>query len=89
MIKKNFILHGDSLKLLKKIPDKSVDLVFVDPPYNLQLRETLYRPDQTAVEAVTNDWDKFDNYQAYDQFSYKWLNVPSLYGENIYIYYIL
>lgn len=73
MIKKNSIIQGNSLELLKKIPDKSVDLVFADPPYNLQLKETLYRPDQTTVEAVTNDWDKFDTYQAYDQFCLKWL----------------
>ena len=64
MIKKNSIIKGDCLELLKKIPDKSVDLVFADPPYNLQLKDTLYRPDQTAVEAVTNDWDKFDTYKA-------------------------
>ena len=55
MFKKNSITQGDSLDLLKKIPDKSIDLIFADPPYNLQLRETLYRPDQTTVEAVTND----------------------------------
>ena len=73
MIKKNSITQGDSLELLKKIPDKSIDLVFADPPYNLQLRETLYRPDQTTVEAVTNDWDKFDTYQAYDEFCLIWL----------------
>ncbi len=73
MFKKNSILQGDSLELLKKIPDKSIDLVFADPPYNLQLRDTLYRPDQTTVEAVTNDWDKFDNYQAYDEFCMIWL----------------
>ena len=66
MFKKNSITQGDSLELLKKIPDKSIDLVFADPPYNLQLRDTLCRPDQTTVEAVTNDWDKFDTYQAYD-----------------------
>ena len=60
MFKKNSITQGDSLDLLKKIPDNSIDLVFADPPYNLQLRDTLYRPDQTTVEAVTNDWDKFD-----------------------------
>ena len=72
-IKKNSILQGNSLDLLKKIPSKSVDLIFADPPYNLQLRETLYRPDQTTVEAVTDDWDKFDTYQSYDQFSYDWL----------------
>ena len=73
MIKKNSILHGDSLELLKQIPDKSIDLVFADPPYNLQLKDTLYRPDQTTVEAVTNDWDKFDTYQSYDNFSLLWL----------------
>ena len=73
MIKKNSIIKGDCLELLKKIPDKSVDLVFADPPYNLQLKDTLYRPDQTAVEAVTNDWDKFDTYKAYDEFCLKWL----------------
>ena len=73
MFKKNSITQGDSLELLKKIPDKSIDLVFADPPYNLQLRDTLYRPDQTTVEAVTNDWDKFDTYQVYDEFCLVWL----------------
>ena len=73
MIKKNSIINGDSLELLKKIKDKSIDLIFADPPYNLQLKDTLYRPDQTAVEAVNNDWDKFETYQAYDKFSDKWL----------------
>ena len=73
MFKKNSITQGDSLELLKKIPDKSIDLVFADPPYNLQLKDTLYRPDQTTVEAVTNDWDKFDTYQAYDEFCLIWL----------------
>ena len=73
MIKKNSIKQGNSLELLKMIPDKSVDLVFADPPYNLQLKDTLYRPDQTSVEAVTNDWDKFSTYQAYDKFSLEWL----------------
>jgi len=73
MQKKNQIFLGNSLDILKKIPDKSIDLVFADPPYNLQLSDTLYRPDQTTVEAVTNDWDKFDTYSSYDQFSIEWL----------------
>tara|TARA_Y100001970_G_scaffold283507_1_gene398785 strand:- start:9123 stop:10202 length:1080 start_codon:yes stop_codon:yes gene_type:complete len=73
MFKKNSISKGNSLELLKKIPNKSIDLIFADPPYNLQLRDTLYRPDQTTVEAVTNDWDKFETYQDYDEFSLKWL----------------
>ncbi len=73
MIKKNSIINGDSLKLLKKIEDNSIDLIFADPPYNLQLTDTLYRPDQTTVEAVNDDWDKFENFQAYDKFSLEWL----------------
>ena len=73
MIKKNKILLGDSLKIMKKIPSKSVDLIFADPPYNLQLKDTLYRPDQTTVEAVTQDWDKFNTYKEYDNFTEQWL----------------
>ena len=73
MIKKNKILLGDSLKIMKTIPSKSVDLIFADPPYNLQLKDTLYRPDQTAVEAVTQDWDKFNTYKEYDNFTEQWL----------------
>ena len=73
MIKKNTILLGDSLKIMKTIPSKSVDLIFADPPYNLQLKDTLYRPDQTTVEAVTQDWDKFNTYKEYDNFTEQWL----------------
>ncbi len=54
----NQIILGNSLDVLKKIPDKSVDLIFADPPYNLQLQQELYRPNQTKVDAVNNDWDK-------------------------------
>ena len=67
------ILLGDSLKIMKTIPSKSVDLIFADPPYNLQLKDTLYRPDQTTVEAVTQDWDKFNTYKEYDNFTEQWL----------------
>ena len=73
MIKKNKILLGDSLRIMKTIPSKSVDLIFADPPYNLQLKDTLYRPDQTTVEAVTQDWDKFNTYKEYDNFTEQWL----------------
>ena len=73
MIKKNTILLGDSLKIMKTIPSKSIDLIFADPPYNLQLKDTLYRPDQTTVEAVTQDWDKFNTYKEYDNFTEQWL----------------
>lgn len=74
MKKKDNIINGDSLEILKTIPNKSVDLIFADPPYNLQLKDTLYRPDQTAVEAVTNNWDKFENYNSYDNFTNKWIS---------------
>ena len=73
-MKKNQIILGDSIKEMKKIKDHSVDLIFADPPYNLQLKDTLYRPDQTTVEAVTQDWDKFNTYKEYDQFTNAWLN---------------
>jgi len=73
MLQKNKIYLGNSLEILKKIPDKSVDLVFADPPYNLQLKETLFRPDQSTVEAVTCEWDKFSTYNAYDRFTIIWL----------------
>ena len=64
-MKKNQIILGDSIKEMKKMKDQSIDLIFADPPYNLQLKDTLYRPDQTTVEAVTQDWDKFNTYEEY------------------------
>ena len=73
-MKKNQIILGDSIKEMKKMKDQSVDLIFADPPYNLQLKDTLYRPDQTTVEAVTQDWDKFNTYQEYDKFTNEWLS---------------
>ena len=73
LLKKNHIIHGNSLEILKLLPDNSIDLIFADPPYNLQLKDTLYRPDQTTVEAVTDKWDKFEDYNAYDRFSIQWL----------------
>ena len=73
-MKKNQIILGDSIKEMKKIKDHSIDLIFADPPYNLQLKDTLYRPDQTTVEAVTQDWDKFNTYKEYDQFTNAWLS---------------
>ncbi len=64
---------GDSLKELKKIKDQSVDMVFSDPPYNLQLSKTLYRPDLTRVSGVNDNWDKFNNFKDYDTFTEQWL----------------
>ena len=65
---------GDSLIELKKLKDHSVDMVFCDPPYNLQLSKTLYRPDATKVAGVNDDWDKFNNFQDYDTFTKTWLS---------------
>ena len=69
----NQIIQGDCIEVMKTMPDKSVDLIFADPPYNLQLKNELYRPDQSKVEGVFDDWDKFDSMQAYDKFTYAWL----------------
>jgi len=67
------ILRGDCVSALENLPAASVDLVFADPPYNLQLAGGLTRPDQSEVDAVDDDWDKFDSFQAYDAFTRAWL----------------
>ena len=71
---KNKLINGDSLKELKKIPDETFDLIFADPPYNLQLRSELTRPDRSKVLAVNDNWDKFENFKKYDDFTYAWLS---------------
>src|ERR1700743_352836 len=67
------IIEGDALEQLKTLPDASVDLVFADPPYNLQLGGDLLRPDNSKVDAVDDDWDRFDSFEAYDAFTKAWL----------------
>ena len=67
------ILRGDCISLLASLPSASVDLVFADPPYNLQLSQDLYRPNQTKVDAVDDGWDKFSSFAEYDEFTRKWL----------------
>ena len=69
----NVVLQGDCVELLKTIPDKSVDLVFADPPYNLQLRGDLWRPNNTKVSAVNDKWDQYETFQVYDTFTTEWL----------------
>ena len=69
----NKIIKGDSVEVLKKLPDNSVDLIFADPPYNLQLNGELWRPNQTKVDAVNDEWDKFTDFQTYDKFCEEWL----------------
>jgi modification methylase len=67
------ILRGDCIAEMKKLPAKSVDMIFADPPYNLQLGGDLFRPDGSHVDAVTDEWDKFDTFAAYDAFTRAWL----------------
>jgi modification methylase len=70
---RNLVLRGDSIEHLRSLPAGSVDLVFADPPYNLQLASKLTRPDQSLVDAVDDDWDKFADFSAYDSFTRDWL----------------
>ena len=67
------ILDGDCVEAMRKLPDNSVDCVFADPPYNLQLGGDLNRPDGSAVDAVTDHWDQFDSFKVYDDFTRAWL----------------
>ena len=67
------ILEGDCIEAMARLPDKSVDMVFADPPYNLQLGGDLIRPDGSHVDAVDDDWDKFDSFAVYDDFTREWL----------------
>ena len=69
----NTIHKGDCVELLKQIPDNSIDLIFADPPYNLQLNGDLFRPNQTKVDAVNDSWDKFESMEIYDKFTNAWL----------------
>lgn len=68
------ILKGDCIQLMDSLPAKSVDVIFADPPYNMQLGGELHRPDNSLVDAVTDDWDKFDSFRAYDEFTRAWLS---------------
>ena len=67
------ILMGDCIAEMARLPDKSVDMIFADPPYNLQLGGDLFRPEGGRVDAVDDDWDKFDSLAAYDDFTREWL----------------
>ncbi len=69
------ILNGDCIELLNQLPESSVDLIFADPPYNLQLAQELWRPDMTRVDAVKDGWDQFSSFEAYDAFSQVWLKA--------------
>ena len=70
----NKIINGDCLKEIKKIPENSFDLVFADPPYNMQLGEKLTRPDASKVNGVNDKWDQFTSFKDYDDFCKEWLS---------------
>ncbi|MFW5799336.1 MAG: site-specific DNA-methyltransferase [Spirochaetota bacterium] len=72
----NTIIKGNCIDIMENIlPEKSVDLIFADPPYNLQLENELYRPNETKVAGVDDNWDKFKELEDYDDFTYKWLKA--------------
>ncbi len=71
----NQILSGDCIKVMNGLPAGSIDLIFADPPYNLQLRGDLHRPDNSRVDAVDDAWDQFDSFKAYDRFTRDWLRA--------------
>ena len=71
----NKILNGDCIDIMNSLPPESIDLIFADPPYNLQLKGELHRPDHSKVDAVDNAWDQFDSFKTYDRFTDAWLTA--------------
>lgn len=69
------IIQGDCIEVLESFPENSIDLIFADPPYNLQLQKDLWRPNMTRVSAVDDAWDQFDDFKQYDRFTFRWLNA--------------
>lgn len=69
------VIQGDCIEEMEKLPPESVDLVFADPPYNLQLSGELWRPNLSRVDAVRDDWDQFESFTAYDRFTTAWLSA--------------
>lgn len=71
----NEIIAGECVEVMRSLPENSVDLIFADPPYNLQLKSDLHRPDNSKVDAVDDHWDQFDSFKAYDSFTRDWLSA--------------
>ena len=71
----NQIIHGDAVQEMNALPENSIDLIFADPPYNMQIKGDLWRPDFSKVDGVDDDWDKFDDFRAYDSFTIAWLKA--------------
>lgn len=69
------VIHGDCIEVLAALPERSVDLIFADPPYNLQLQQALWRPDMSRVDAVDDEWDRFASLREYDDFTRAWLGA--------------
>ena len=69
----NRVILGDCIEEMNQLPERSVDMIFADPPYNLQLTGELTRPDQSRVDGVDDAWDRFDGFAAYDRFTRDWL----------------
>jgi modification methylase len=75
MLKLDQIIEGDCVARMNALPEGCADLVFADPPYNMQLRGDLHRPDQSKVDAVDDHWDQFDSFADYDRFTQEWLTA--------------
>ncbi|MAN98793.1 site-specific DNA-methyltransferase [uncultured Roseovarius sp.] len=71
----NTIIAGDCIEVMNSLPEASVDLIFADPPYNLQLKGDLHRPDNSQVDAVDDAWDQFSSFASYDKFTQDWLKA--------------
>ncbi len=69
------VVQGDCVAVLASLPKDSIDLIFADPPYNLQLQRELWRPNMTRVDAVDDEWDQFADFTAYDAFTKAWLRA--------------
>jgi modification methylase len=73
VLPRNTIVAGDCIEAMNALPEASIDLIFADPPYNLQLRGDLHRPDNSQVAGVDDAWDRFASFEAYDRFTRAWL----------------
>jgi modification methylase len=75
MLKLDQVIEGDCVARMNALPEACADLIFADPPYNMQLRGDLHRPDQSKVDAVDDHWDQFDSFAEYDRFTREWLTA--------------
>lgn len=71
----NRIIQGNCVQVMESLPENSVDMIFADPPYNLQLKGELRRPNETVVDAVDDSWDQYDSFADYDTFTMQWLSA--------------